>query len=165
MTRWLKQLEAGQPCLQQLQRRGKGGLFCPWAKATAEFSSPLSSTCPACSQPLPPVWGGIPSPKAKGASRVQTLPLPTPDLDAEQRHRSAAAAAAAPPRAGGSSQPTVVQAGALQAGGFLGLTTRSRLPPKSSFTKHQRPRGLPLRQVNRTRVMEHLLPTLAKHKR
>lgn len=78
VTQWLKQLEAGQLCLQQLQRREKGGLFCSLAKATAEFSPPLTSTCLPHSQPLPPVRDGIPSPKAKGAWQGASLPSSHP---------------------------------------------------------------------------------------
>lgn len=118
ITQGLKQLETGQPCLQQLQSRGKGGLFCSLAKATAEFSSPLikhlprllsaPSTCP--QQNLQPKG-------ERSMAGCKPSLFPSQILTLSSRHRSASAAAS--PQAGGFSQ-LMVQAGALQPGGFLG---------------------------------------------
>lgn len=130
ITQWLKQLEAGQLCLQQLQSRGKGGLFCSLAKATAEFSPPLIKYFLLSDTESPAQRRGE-------RGRVRAFPLPIPDPAAEQQAKvcfcsSSTTGRRAPlnPRWCGQ------QLCRLEASWGLALPTRSRLPPKSSVTKH-----------------------------
>lgn len=153
ITQWLKQLEAGQPC------QGKG-----WALLLLcqGYSSILPTSYQALALPTlsPFLLSEVESPAQGpgGHGRVWALPLPIPDSDAEQQAGSASAVA--PPQAGGLLS-THRGAGRSSAGWRL-LPSWPWLP---GAAQHYRPWGLPLRQVNWTRAMGHLLPTLAKHKR
>lgn len=136
IAQWLKQLRAGQPCLQQLQKRGKGGLSCSLAKATAEFSPPLNKHLPCLlSAPSPCLRQNL-QPKGEGSTAgCKPSLFSSQILMLSSRHRSASAAAS--PQAGGLSQPMAQQELCrLEASWVLALTTRNRLLPKSSFTKH-----------------------------
>lgn len=96
ITQWLKQLEVGQ----QLQSRGKGGLFCSLAKATAEFSPPLTKHLP--TPPSAPSscqrWNPLPKGQ-RGVAGCKPSLFPSQILMLSSRQRSASAPA--PPQAGG----------------------------------------------------------------
>lgn len=100
ITQWLKQLEAGQLCLQQLQSWGKGGLFCSLTKATAEFSPPLIKHLPALLSAPSSCQRQHPQPKGEGSvAGCEPSLFPSQILPLSSRQSSASAPA--PPQAGG----------------------------------------------------------------
>lgn len=161
IAQWLKQLEAGQLCPQQLQRRGKGGLFCSSAKATAEFSPPLTLLSAPCS------WQRQnPQPKGEGrAAGCKPSLFPPQILTPSSRQSSASAPA--PPWAGGllSTHRGVGRssAGWRFPGAWPWLPGADSLP-RVALPNTRDPEGYLSGKLTKRGWWEHLLPTLAKHK-